>query len=76
MGISYEEFEKQKAQDKPDLGAGGWVVQQKSPKGVLREETIKYGLHDRIMSHPVVSLAVWRAFMNGRAALELPVGKN
>ena len=75
MGISYEELEKQKAQDKIELGAGGWVVQQESPRGVLREEIVKYGLHDRIMSYPVVSLAVWRAFMNGHSTLESPVGK-
>ena len=75
MGISYEELEKQKAQDKINLGAGGWAVQQENPKGVLREEIVRYGLHDRIMSYPVVSLAVWRAFVNGYSTLELPVGK-
>ena len=75
MGISYEELEKKKAQDKIDLSAGGWVVQQKSPKGILREEIVNYGLHDRIMSYPVVSLAVWRAFVNGRSAPKLPLGE-
>ena len=74
MGISYEELEKQKSKNKIDLGAGGWAVQQKSPRGVLREKIVKYGLHDRIMSYPVVSLAVWRAFLNRRSALESPIG--
>jgi len=75
IGIKYEDLEEKIAQDKVDLGAGGWVVQQKNPKGVLREEIVKYGLHDRIMSYPVVSLAVWRAFVDGHSALEGPAGK-
>lgn len=65
--VSFEEFEQQKAHDKIDLGAGGYVVQKQSSKGVLREEIVKYGFHDRIMSYPVVSLAVWRTFMNGHS---------
>ena len=75
MGISFEELEKKKAQKKIDLGAGGWVVQQKSQSGVLREEIVKYGLHDRIMSYPVVSMAVWRASVDGHIAPWLLLAK-
>lgn len=47
---------------KRDLGPGGSVLEWRSTKGVLREEILKYGLHDKVMSWPVVSLAVLRAF--------------
>ena len=67
-GISYGEFEKQKNRDGTDLGAGGFVIQQQNSKGLLREEIVKYGFHDRIMSYPAVSLAVWRTFANGRSS--------
>ncbi|MCJ1274704.1 hypothetical protein MMC21_002502 [Puttea exsequens] len=69
MGISYEELEKQKNLSKKELGAGGWTVHRQTGKGVLREEIVKYGLHDRIMSYPVVTLAVWRTFLNSNPLL-------
>lgn len=69
MGISYEELEKQKSLSKNELGGGGWTVHRQTGKGVLREEIVKYGLHDRIMSYPVVSLAVWKAFFNSNPLL-------
>jgi abhydrolase domain-containing protein 12 len=61
-GISYEELEKEKESLKSLLGAGGWFVEKRSDHGVIREEIVKHGLHDKIMSYPVVSLAVRRAF--------------
>ncbi|PTB64493.1 alpha/beta-hydrolase [Trichoderma citrinoviride] len=66
--VSYEELEDAKAASRSDLHGGGWVVEQKTQKGYLREAISRWGLHDRIMSYPVVSLAVWRAFQ--RAASE------
>jgi len=63
-GISYAELEQQKAGARQDLGAGGWIVQHETAHGLLREVITKYGLHDRIMSHPVVSAAIWKAFQN------------
>jgi abhydrolase domain-containing protein 12 len=44
------------------LGAAGRVVECRTEKGLIRQEITKYGLHDRIMSYPVVSRAVARAF--------------
>ncbi|KAI3317447.1 abhydrolase domain-containing protein 12 [Xylariaceae sp. AK1471] len=41
---------------------GGWAVERQTKNGVIRMEIMRYGLHDRIMSYPVVSLAVMRAF--------------
>ncbi|KAI1399824.1 alpha/beta-hydrolase [Hypoxylon fuscum] len=61
-GIGYEELEKEKETLKVVRGAGGWVVDWRTAKGVIREEIMKYGLHDRVMSYPVVSLAIMRAF--------------
>ena len=68
-GVSYEELEEQKARQKIDLGAGGWLVHEESAKGIIQEQIIKYGLHDRTMSYPIVSLAVWNAFTNGQTDL-------
>lgn len=64
-GISYEELEEEKAASRSELQGGGWVVEQNSQKGSLREAISKWGLHDRIMSYPVVSMAVWKAFQQG-----------
>ena len=61
-GITFDELEKEKLETRQALGHGGWVVNRKTEKGIIREEIAKYGLHDRIMSYPVVSLAVLRAF--------------
>ncbi|KIW30952.1 uncharacterized protein PV07_02640 [Cladophialophora immunda] len=60
--LSFEDLEDEKARRKSDLGAGGWEVEWRGEAGVVREQIVKHGLHDRIMSYPVVSLAVARAF--------------
>ncbi|KAM0331358.1 hypothetical protein ACHAQA_003030 [Verticillium albo-atrum] len=64
-GISFEDLEKEKDESKQHLGAGGWVVTKQGQKGLVREEIVKWGLHDKIMSYPVVSLAILRAFQAG-----------
>ena len=60
--MSFDDLEKVKAKEKIPLGAGGWQMEWEGKGGVVREEIVKHGLHDRIMSYPVVSLAVSRAF--------------
>ncbi|KAH7081134.1 Alpha/Beta hydrolase protein [Paraphoma chrysanthemicola] len=60
--MSFEDVEKVKDKQKTPLGAGGWQMEWEGKGGVVREEIVKHGLHDRIMSYPVVSLAVSRAF--------------
>ncbi|KAI1619524.1 Alpha/Beta hydrolase protein [Exophiala viscosa] len=60
--LTFEDLEKVKNETKLGLGAGGWEVEWSSTGGVVREQIVKHGLHDRIMSYPVVSLAVARAF--------------
>ena len=61
-GKSLDEIKSLMDKEKKPLGAEGWAVQRQTPHGVLRQEIVEYGLHDRIMSYPVVSRAVWRAF--------------
>ncbi|KIX92700.1 uncharacterized protein Z520_11552 [Fonsecaea multimorphosa CBS 102226] len=60
--LTFEDLEVEKARRKTELGAGGWEVEWRGDAGVVREQIVKHGLHDRIMSYPVVSLAVARAF--------------
>jgi len=61
-GIAFDDLEEEKEQTKKTLGPAGWVAESRTAKGVVREEIAKWGLHDRIMSYPIVSLAVLRAF--------------
>ncbi|KAI1410312.1 alpha/beta-hydrolase [Hypoxylon sp. FL1857] len=61
-GIGFEKLEREKEALKLVRGAGGWAVNWRAARGVIREEIMKYGLHDRIMSYPVVSSAIMRAF--------------
>ncbi|KAH7410139.1 mitochondrial carrier domain-containing protein [Phaeosphaeria sp. MPI-PUGE-AT-0046c] len=60
--LTFEDLEQVKAKQKTPLGAGGWEMEWEGKGGIVREQVIKHGLHDRIMSYPVVSLAVSRAF--------------
>ncbi|KAL6401467.1 putative abhydrolase domain-containing protein 12 protein [Ilyonectria robusta] len=61
-GISYDDLENEKEEARLRLGAGGWLVNRVTKKGSIREQIVKHGLHDKIMSYPVVSLAILRAF--------------
>lgn len=57
-----EELENHKAQRHIDLGAAGSVIEWKTDFGVIREEILKYGLHDVIMETPIITLAAMRMF--------------
>ena len=59
-GISLEELDEIRSKSTTDLGAGGKVLEWKTSVGVIREEILKYGLHDVIMGNPAVTLAVMR----------------
>ena len=63
-GISYEDLGREKELKKKDLVAGGWAVEWQTKRGVIREEIVRYRLHDKIMAYPVVSMAVLRAFQS------------
>lgn len=60
--ISYAELEQEKELAKVALGEGGWSVSRETGRGVIREDITMYGLHDKIMGYPIVSIAVMRAF--------------
>ncbi|KAI4753528.1 alpha/beta-hydrolase [Aureobasidium sp. EXF-3400] len=59
-GISFEELELLKAKARVDNGPACSVVEWKTDHGKIREEILKYGLHDVIMGNPVITLAVMR----------------
>lgn len=61
-GISYNELEEVKHKSKTDLGAAGSVMEWRTEKGVVREEILKTGLHDVVMSYPIITMAVMRIF--------------
>jgi abhydrolase domain-containing protein 12 len=62
--MTFEDLEKVKDKQKIPLGAGGWEMEWEGKGGIVREQVTKHGLHDRIMSYPVVSLAVSQAFLS------------
>lgn len=47
---------------KTDHGAAGTVVKWATLNGIIREEILKYGLHDVIMGNPIITIAVMRMF--------------
>ena len=61
-GISYDELEEEKFESKKDLGAAGSVMEWRTENGVIREEIVKAGWHDAIISYPVITMAVIRIF--------------
>ncbi|TVY33366.1 Monoacylglycerol lipase [Lachnellula occidentalis] len=61
-GITYDELEEKKDERRKDLGAAGSFMEWRTENGVIREEILKYGLHDVIMGYPVITLAVMRVF--------------
>ncbi|KAI0025154.1 alpha/beta-hydrolase [Xylariomycetidae sp. FL0641] len=61
-GIAYEEWGGGKDVRRVERGAGGWMLERKAPRGWIKQEIVKYGVHDKIMSYPVVSLAIANAF--------------
>ena len=64
--VTEEGSQKEKTKRKTSLGAGGWEVEWRGRNGIVREQIVKYGLHDRITSYPTVSLAVARVFEDAR----------
>ena len=59
--VEQVEFEKKKASQVIDMGEGGWHVEWPTPRGLIRQELLRYGVHDRIMMHPQIAMAVQRA---------------
>lgn len=61
-GITFNDFQTTKRKSKKDLGAAGSVMEWRTETGIIREEILKYGLHDVVMGNPVISMAVLRIF--------------
>ncbi|KAL1640867.1 hypothetical protein SLS58_006482 [Diplodia intermedia] len=64
-GIAFDELEHEKSVRKQDMGNGGWVVDWETPKGSIRLQLLKYGVHDKLMAYPATAMAVLRAFQAG-----------
>ncbi|KAH7076605.1 Alpha/Beta hydrolase protein [Paraphoma chrysanthemicola] len=60
--MSMEDFEKENARRRIDLDEGGWVVEWPTRNGYIRQEVPRYGIHEKIMAHPQIAMAVMRAF--------------
>ena len=68
---SFDEIRKRvNNESEKQSGAGSWIKERRTRRGLLRQDIVKYGLHDRIMSYPIVSLAVWRAFQSSTQKVE------
>lgn len=61
-GLSFEELDDAKSKSRVDMGYAGSVVEWRTDHGIIREEILKYGLHDVIMGNPIITLAVMRMF--------------
>lgn len=59
---SYEELDRQKLASRQDLSDGGWIAEHKTKNGLILQTMLKYGVHDKLMSYPITSLAVIEAF--------------
>jgi abhydrolase domain-containing protein 12 len=60
--IDRDEFKKMKAKKIFELGQRSWYVEWPTSNGLIRQEVLQYGVHDRIMMHPQIAMAVIRAF--------------
>lgn len=61
-GISPEKLDEIRKKSTTDLGAAGKLIEWRTSVGVIREEILRFGLHDVIMGNPAVTLAVMRIF--------------
>ncbi|KAF2729576.1 alpha/beta-hydrolase [Polyplosphaeria fusca] len=59
---TFDELHSVNSKRKTGLGAGGWEVEWRTDDGIIREQIVKHGLHDRIMSYSIVSLAIARIY--------------
>ena len=62
LGITLEELKIDKVCTRTELGAGGWTVTHQTERGFIRQTILKYGLHDRIMSYPAISIEIAKRF--------------
>ena len=70
LGITYGDLENIRNESWQDLGAGGSVMEWRTPNGILREEIMKTGLHDVIMGNPVITMGVMRILTTADPSFE------
>jgi len=59
-----EQIEHAIEEKKTELGQGGWFMEWPTEKGMIRQDFLKYGVHDKVMAYPVVAFSVLRAFQS------------
>lgn len=65
MGMTLEEFDVEKEKRQVDIGEGGYFVEWNTKEGgFIRLDMPKFGIHDKVMTYPVASMAVLRAFQS------------
>lgn len=69
MGGNDGELLEKLEERRVSLGEGGHTTLWRTDKGGIRLEILKYGFHDMMMSYPVTSLAVNRAFRSANGAI-------
>ncbi|KAI5921233.1 Alpha/Beta hydrolase protein [Camillea tinctor] len=62
--LGLEKFDREKTASKTELGQVGFITEWTTPKGLIRQEVFRFGLHDKILSFPLNGLAVLRAFQS------------
>lgn len=63
-GMSFDDLERKKKQMTMDIAPGGWVVDWRTNNGLIKQEMLKFGVHDLQMTFPVTALAVLRTFQS------------
>lgn len=62
--LALEQVNQRKTLTRRDLGHGGWIAEHKTNHGLIRQTMLTYGVHDRLMSYSITSLAILEAFQN------------
>lgn len=62
--MHYEELEREKRKSRSEQGAGHWLVERRTARGVIKEELTKCSLRDGITSEPADSLVVLVSALN------------
>lgn len=69
--LMLEDLKQKGSNDRVSLSAGGWERDWQGKGGITREQIVRHGLHDKLMTYPVVSLAISRAFRSQNEARPL-----
>ncbi len=68
--MTYEKLSQRKEAVKVHLDKQGWQVTHHTPHGLIRQTMLYQGSHERLMIHPIVSLAVLDAFAHPKTVLD------